>query len=192
MSWDSSLTNITQIKLTDQVVENKKKFDFSDDELIDFFNQRDKLEQVNFGEKTDYYLFSKRTTWKEKPSLVLALGSKDGETFSYLFAFRLPSKIMKDAELLTPIEMLAFFANNYGLPFKIGGKIGKFIYQEKISLPKNVSKANIVHIINPNNHSFMQSMMIKFEESSTGISVNCGIAFAINTTKLFEDLDIKT
>ena len=133
-------------------------------------------------------MFSKRTTWNDKKSTILAFGSKNDETFSYMFAFRLPSKILKDVELLTPIEMLAFFANSYGLPIKIGSKLGKFIFQEKIMVPKNISKANIVNIVNPSNHSFIQSMMLKIEEVRNGINVNIGIAFAINTRKLLEDL----
>jgi hypothetical protein len=186
--WDESVAGVTHLIFSDLMKECQQCFGFSQDELIDTFNRRDKLEPVRIDEKTDVLLFARRITWQEERAYILACAKREDAALNLQFAFTLPPKIYSLVDLLTPIEMLATFADHYGLPVAIGNHVARFIYRRRFLIPAESEGAPLVGINNPQKHSFIQSMMLKVARDDAQISVDCALVFAIDKTLLLADL----
>lgn len=188
LNWDDSVAGVKHLIFSDLMKECQQWFGFSQDELIDAFDRRDKLERVRIDENAHVLLFARRITWGGERAYILACAKRQDAALNLEFAFRLPPKMYSSVDLLTPLEMLAVFAERYGLPVAIGNNVARFIFRRRFLIPAESGGAPLVGVCNPQNHSFIQSMMLKVVRDDGQILVDCALVFAIDKTRLLADL----
>jgi len=79
--------------------------------------------------------------------------------------------------------VLEKFAQKYGLTIQIGNHEEKFIAGDSFPAGTAQRSQDIVRILNPSNHSFTQSLMIRMRDEGGLKYVDVSIAYCIDTTE---------
>jgi len=98
-------------------------------------------------------------------------------------AFRILPELADEAKTLKPIILLQQLALKFGLTIRVGQQLNKFIFRELIPMELSNEPAKLVEVINPENHSFLQSMFIKIEQKGDTKIANCALAYCIDSTR---------
>jgi hypothetical protein len=188
LTWDTSLMDVIRLRFSDLMRECQKWFDFSNDELLAAYEKRDKSEPIRLDDETEFVLFSRKAEWQSQDVHILVCARKEGKTLNILFAFRIPPQIHGIVDLLTPLEMLATFAEHYGLPVAVGGHVQKFIFRRDFKFPSDPLGVQLGAVRNPQDHSCVQSMMVRVSRDNGWVLVSCALVFAIDITLVLSDL----
>lgn len=144
--------------------------------------EHDSTEVVTFDNRTVHF-FAKRFFHKGEYFFIVCFGDKKGKDFEVGLGFKILVELTKELTKITPILLLQAFAQRFGLSLQIGNQINKFIMSETINIPKiEGSLEELVHIVNPKNHSFTNSSYIRFDVEKDIVVYRCLLAFAIDDT----------
>jgi len=119
---------------------------------------------------------------KKDYCLLVCTRIQDNSIFVDL-AFKILPELVITIKTVEPIIVLQELAQKFGLSIRIGSQLNKFIVRETIPIEKGVETTNIVNIINPKNHSFLQSIYLKIQQQNDTQLINCAIAYCIDTDK---------
>lgn len=98
-------------------------------------------------------------------------------------AFRIPTELADGAKTLKPIILLQQLALKFGLTIRVGQQLNRFIFRELIPIELSNESTKLVEVINPDNHSFMQSMLIRIEQKGDAKIANCALAYCIDSDR---------
>ncbi|MCK4273324.1 MAG: hypothetical protein KAW90_00420 [Dehalococcoidales bacterium] len=107
----------------------------------------------------------------------------DGSNLLVDLAFRIPAELVDEAKTLKPIILLQQLALKFGLTIRVGQQLNKFIFGESIPIKPFDKPTELVEVINPEKHSFMQSMFIKIEQQGDEKIANCALAYCIDSDR---------
>ena len=94
-------------------------------------------------------------------------------------AFRLKKELVDDAKTMLPFPLLQAFALQFGLPFKIGEREGKFVYNEIIPTSSGDIK-KVLRIVNSDGKPLVSSIWIRMLQNNMGFLAQCALVFCID------------
>jgi hypothetical protein len=188
LQWDTTARGINVLQSSDLMKQCYSWFCFTNEEIIDSFNHRDKSQTITIAPDAEWMLFAQRTTFKHRPSNTVAFATRSGNTLNLQFAIRIPFRLHDEMDLLTPFEMLQLLVEAYGLQITIGSVTAGLIIQHSFDVPAGVNPASLFQVHNPDNHSFLVSSLVKINPGQAGLVADCRLVFALDCTRLLSDL----
>ncbi|MEK6742309.1 MAG: hypothetical protein AABZ15_01795 [Nitrospirota bacterium] len=126
-------------------------------------------------------LCTKRFQRNGSDALLLVCTRKGSDTQSVDLAFWILPDLIVGVTGLEPLVLLQLLATRFGLSLRVGNQVNKFVFRETITINGPMEANQIVQIINPENHSFVQSIFIKVSEDSRGHHIHLALAYCIDT-----------
>lgn len=159
--------------------ECQDRFQISEEMVSDVLQNPDAQQTINY-ESLRVELFSKRISYSiDEQYLLVCTHTQDGDILID-FAFRLLTDLVHELRTTEPILLLQQFALRFGLTIHIGHELSKFILMAAIPInPKNTS-SELVKVLNPQNHSFIQSFFIRISQQNATTVANCALAYCID------------
>ena len=150
--------------------------------MLKVIQKSDKTESVIFNGQKEMIFFL-RFIPSEQDFYMLVCAERGLQSLVIYWAFKIFADLCKEIHLLSPIQLLARFADAYGLPITIGGLTSKFIFAHRIEVSSS-DPTRLISIHNPENHSFMNCLLLKVsrKDRSTFIA-DCALMFCIDTTR---------
>lgn len=135
-----------------------------------------KLDELELG------FFIKRITRPDGDFFVLVCAHRSGDDWLIELGFKLLPEIVTGLGTLEPLIVLQQFAQRFGLGVRIGHQFNRFIFREEIPLEQQATDPTaLVQIVNPSNHSFIQSVLVRIDNQGGTPIARCAIAYAIDT-----------
>jgi hypothetical protein len=187
LTWNNSENSIDTFKISDLMREYVDCFQFTNDELIDLFNRRDKWQPIG-PQELGLALFARRTRLHDQPCHILALASVEGRELNLHFAIRIPTITYEELDLLTPFEMLERTVQRYGLLVTVGDVTGHLIERSLLKVEGDVDVAKVVAIQNPQDHYYLLSLLIRVIPEGQEKLVECAFVFALDRDRIKKDL----
>jgi len=162
--------------------ECQDKFKISQAEVLKTIQKSDKTESVIFNGQKELIFFL-RFISSERDYYILVCAERRLQSLVVYWAFKIFADLCDDIHLLSPIQLLARFADAYGLPITIGDLTSKFIFAHRVEVSSS-DLTSLISIHNPENHSFMNCLLLKVsrKDRSTFIA-DCALMFCIDTTR---------
>lgn len=162
--------------------ECQDKSKISQTEVIKAIQESDKMESVIFNGQKELVFFS-RFIPSERNFYMLVCAERELQSLAIYGAFKIFADLYKEIHLLSPIQLLARFADTYGLPVTIGDITSKFIFAHRIEV-SSLDPTRLISIHNPENHSLMNCLLLKVSQKDrTSFIVDCALVFCIDTTR---------
>ena len=140
--------------------------------------------QTNFTfDNLELNFYLKYINLTKQEHYLLVCTRKEGGNSIIDLAFKILPSLVNDLRTLDPIMVLQEFVQRFGLVIRIGHQLNKFIIEETVLADVIPEPVKIVEIINPLNHSFLQSVYLRVENKNV---IKCAIAYCIDTEKYKE------
>jgi hypothetical protein len=166
--------------------EVREKFGITRNHVRDALNSPDSQSAITL-EDFEIVYYIKRILHSKGKLYLLVATHKIAEDIFVDLAFRILPELISDINTIEPIIVLQELIQRFGLTIRIGYQLNKFIFREIIPIDNsNSDETQLVQIINPNNHSFLQSIFMKIENQGSVKIVNCAMAFCIDTDEYSE------
>lgn len=162
--------------------ECRDKFRITEDQVQQVITNPDEQQVVSFDELTLRF-FVKRIFEAEVEYYLLVCTRLENGNLLVDLAFKILPELIGEVKTLEPIILLQQLALKFGLTIRIGQQLNKFIFRELIPLKSSAEPAKLVEVLNPENHSFIQSMFIKIEQQGDMKIANCALAFCIDSDR---------
>lgn len=160
--------------------ESRDKFQITEAQVQQAITSPDEQETANFDE-LELRLYVKQIPHGGGKCYLLVCTRWDSGNLFVDLAFRILPELVDEAKTLSPIILLQQLAQKFGLTIRIGQQLNKFIFRERIPMKSPFEPTKLVEIINPDNHSFMQSIFIKIEQQGGENIANCALAYCIDS-----------
>lgn len=158
------------------------KFHISQTDVIEAIQKCDKTESVIFNGQKELIFFLRRPS-SERGFYMITCAERRVQALIIYWAFKISTDLCQEIHLLSPIQLLARFADAYGLPVTIGGLTSRFIFAHRI-LVSSPDPTRLISIHNPENHSFMNCLLLKVSKKDrTSFIADCALVFCIDTTR---------
>lgn len=162
--------------------ECQDKFHISQTNVIEAIQKSAKTESVIFNGQKELIFFL-RFIPSERDLYMLVCAERELQSLVIYWAFKIFTDLCKEIHLLSPIQLLARFADTYGLPVTIGNLTSKFIFTHRIEV-SSTDPAHIISIRNLENHSFMNCSLLKVSKKDRNSFIaDCALVFCIDTTR---------
>lgn len=162
--------------------ECQDKFKISQTEVLKAIQKSDKMESVIFNGQKELIFFL-RFIPAEQDFYMLVCAERRSQSLVIYWAFKIFADLCKEIRLLSPIQLLARFADAYGLPITIGSLTSKFIFAHRIEVSSS-DPTRLISIHNPENHSLMNYLLLKVSQKDrTSFIADCALMFCIDTTR---------
>jgi hypothetical protein len=97
------------------------------------------------------------------------------------WAFKILCSLCNEIHLLSPLQLLTRFVQDFGLPITIGSSTGRMIAYHKTEVSEP-DPSKVVEITNPKNHSFFSSFFLRIRTEQGCHFADCALVFCIDTT----------
>ncbi len=162
--------------------ECQDKFQITEIQVEQTITSPNEKEAAKFDE-LELRFFAKQMLQAGDKYYLLVCTRWDGSNLLVDLAFRIPAELVDEAKTLKPIILLQQLALKFGLTIRVGQQLNKFIFGESIPIKPFDKPTELVEVINPENHSFMQGMFIKIEQQGDEKIANCALAYCIDTDR---------
>ena len=162
--------------------ECQNKFQITEDQVKQVITSPDKQQATKFDNLDLKFFVKEKLEPGGKYYLLVCTHLKDSN-FLVDLAFRILSELVEEVKTLEPIILLQQLALKFGLTIRIGQKLNKFIFSESIPIKPSHEQTKLVEVLNPENHSFLQSMFVKIEQQGDMKVANCALAFCIDSDR---------
>lgn len=162
--------------------ECRDKFQITEAQVQQAITSPNEQEAVKFDE-LELRFFIKQMPQDGEKYYLLVCTRLDGSNLLVDLAFRIPTEFVDEAKTLKPFILLQQLALKFGLTIRVGQQLNKFIFGETIPIKPFDKPTELVEVINPENHSFMQSMFIKIEQQGDEKIANCALAYCIDSDR---------
>ena len=157
--------------------EISKKYQISEDDVTKVIKGPDEVKRINleFGHELIFYL-------KQMPEgyhLLVDCHLK-GNQVIVITAYKIFPDLLKEIDSDDPLVVLEKFANKFGLPIQIGGFEEKYIAGDSFPVGVGQDPRQIVKILNPQNHSLTQSMMMRVRNEGQFQFIDVSVAYCID------------
>lgn len=158
------------------------KLQIIEDQVRQVIANPDETETVKFDD-LELIFFIKKLPHLESENFILVCSHLKDENLLVDLAFRILPELVDEIKTIQPIILLQELALKFGLTIRIGQQHNKFIFRESISLKSSQDLKKLIEIMNPYNHSFMQSIFIKINQKGNIKIANCALAYCIDSDK---------
>lgn len=186
LHWIPREQPIEEYVFTDLFKEEcQDKFHISQRDVVETIQKHDKEEPVIFNEQKELVFFSRRIP-SECEFYMLVCAERRAQSLIIYWSFKIFTDLCQEIHLLSPIQLLARFADAYGLPVTIGDLTSKFIFAHRIGV-SSPEPTRLISIHNPENHSFMNCLSLKVSQKDrTSFIADCALVFCIDTTRYID------
>lgn len=150
--------------------------------MIETIQKPDKEESVIFDKQKEIIFFLRFISTVKRKFYMFVCAERSAQGLIIYWAFKISSDLCQEANLLSPIQLLARFADMYGLPVTVGDITSKFIFAHRIEVTSS-DPTQLVSIHNPENHSFMNCLLLKVLQKDRTLVADCALVFCIDTTR---------
>lgn len=109
----------------------------------------------------------------------------EGDTYIIHWAFKILCSLCSEIHLLSPLQLLTRFIQDFGMPISIGSLTGKLIAYHKIGV-SDTDPSKVIEIANPNNHPYFSSFFIRIHTEQGKPIADCALVFCVDTTKYMQ------
>jgi hypothetical protein len=95
-------------------------------------------------------------------------------------AFRLKKELVDETKTIFPFPLLQALALRFGIPFRIGDKERKFVYNEIIPTTSGDIK-NVLRINSPDGRPLVSSIWVRILRNNMGFLAQCALIFCIDS-----------
>jgi len=162
--------------------ECRDKFQISETQVQQAITSPDEEEAAKFDE-LEVRFFVKQMLQVGGKYCLLVCTRWDGSNLFVDLAFRILTELTDEVKTLKPIILLQQLALKFGLTIRIGKQLNKFIFRELIPVELSGEPTKLIEVINPDNHSFTQTMFIKIEQKGDEKVANCALAYCIDSDR---------
>ena len=156
--------------------EISNQFQISENEVTQAIRGPDEIKRISLapGYQLLFYV-------KQMPAgyHILVTGELKEDQFIVQNTFKIFPDLMKEIDSNDPLVVLEKFANKFGLPIQIGGFEEKYMAGDSFPILPG-QNLNIVEIVNPQNHAFIQSMMMRVRNDNQSQFIDVSMAFCID------------
>lgn len=160
--------------------ECRDKFQITEYQVQQVITSPDEQQVANFEDLSLRFFIKRILEPQGQHYLLLICTHLEGSNLIVDLAFRILPELVEEVKTLNPIILLQQLALKFGLTIRIGQQLNKFIFRESIPIKSSVEPAKLVEILNPANHSFIQSMFIKIEQQEDIKVAHCALVFCID------------
>jgi hypothetical protein len=125
--------------------------------------------------------YTKRRQRSGSEAYLLVCTRKTTENQVIDLAFWIFPDLTAGLNVLEPLVLLQQFVARFGLTLRVGNQLNKFIFRETITIPGPVEASQVVEIIDPEHHNFVQSIFVKVTEDGDTHHIHCALAYCIDT-----------
>jgi len=158
--------------------ESSKKFNISEEEVRQTITGCDNYKRINLGPNHQILIYLKKLS---TGYYLLVDCQLKGDQNVVQNAYKIFPDLFSEFESDEPMIVLEKFAQKFGLTIQIGTNEEKFIAGDSFPVDTSQQQQNIVKILNPTNHSFTQSMMIRMRDEVGAKFVDISLAYCIDT-----------
>jgi len=158
----------------------RDKFQITEYQVQQVITSPDEQQVANFEDLSLRFFIKRILEPQGQHYLLLICTHLEGSNLIVDLAFRILPELVEEVKTLNPIILLQQLALKFGLTIRIGQQLNKFIFRESIPIKSSVEPAKLVEILNPANHSFIQSMFIKIEQQEDIKVAHCALVFCID------------
>ena len=162
--------------------ECRDKFQISETQVQQAITSPDEEEAAKFDE-LEVRFFVRQMPQAGGKYYLLVCTRWEGSNLFVDLAFRILTELVDEVKTLKPIILLQQLALKFGLTIRVGQQLNKFIFRELIPIELSNEPTKLVEVVNPGNHSFMQSMFIKIEQQGEEKVANCALAYCIDSDR---------
>lgn len=169
-----------KIKYSDQFNnESSGKIGIRKSHVESVISNPDKIFELKLenGIKPIYYV--KHIKNVKKPFYLLVDTLHNPDSIMVNMAWKLFPDLNSDMKNMTVAQMIHAFTNRFGLEVTIGDQTDHIFFEKTIKYEKS-KQMKLVSVSNPQNHSFVQSMLLKQNEDDEYMIVHCGMVFCID------------
>jgi len=160
--------------------ESSKKFNITEEEVRQTITGCDDYKRINLGSNQQILIYLKKLS---AGYYLLVDCQLKGNQNIVQCAYKIYPDLFAEFASNEPMIVLEKFAQKYGLTIQIGNHEEKFTAGDSFPAGTAQSTQNIVRILNPSNHSFIQSMMIRMRDEGGLKYVDVSLAYCIDTTE---------
>lgn len=125
--------------------------------------------------------FVKNETWRNHGFYLLVCARNANNNWIVDLAFRVHPTLAKSVGSLEPLLLLQSLAQQFGLAIRIADQLNRFIFREVIPIERyDNNLIRLVEVVNPLDHSCIQSLYIKVEEQGPSKVPNVALAYCID------------
>ena len=156
------------------------KFNVLEKEVIETIKGPDEIKRINLDSNHQLLFYLKKLS----VGYYLLVDCQLRENQNVVqYAYKIYPDFMEQINSNDPMIVLEQFANKFGLEIQIGGFVEKFIAGDSFPVGIGQQPQNIVNISNPQNHSFLQSMMMRVRNEGQFQILDVSLAYCIDTTE---------
>jgi hypothetical protein len=142
--------------------------------------QSDRRESLLF-DGLEIVLAARHIAKSQNDFYLLVCGEIKQDRYIVHWAFKIFCALCNEIHLLSPLQLLMRFVQDFGLPIKIGSSKGKMIAYHKTEVSEtDLNKA--VEITNPENKSFFSSFFLRIRTEQRRHFADCALAFCVDTS----------
>jgi len=116
---------------------------------------------------------------KELDSFLLVMGRRQNNILSVVSCFKILPSLLKETMTNEPIILLQQLALNFGFPIKVGERIGKFFFRERVPVPKDFKRLDVIRILTPKETKEINVVSLVFFKLTSEGFAEFAIAFSI-------------
>lgn len=163
------------------------KYNLFGNDIISTVDNSDYSQDIE-GADFSVRLFLKYFKKEEEEFYILVQGFVQDEQIRVDTAWKIYSDLIEEFTPSEPIKILQSLADKFGNTVHIGNITGKLIYHQTIPVESN-DMTKIMGVDSIKGHSFIQQILVKLNETGNNRSVECAIAYCIDTTNYIEWLN---
>lgn len=143
----------------------------------------DIVQTVDFDNQVISF-FVKKVSKGDSHFYLLTFAKTNGENLDVILAFKVLPELAPDLETPKPLILLQKLVERFGLSMQIGNQFNKFIMSEEIiSSDSTLDATEVIDILNPKDHSFINSFFMRTENQKGALVIKCALAFVIDETE---------
>ena len=179
---DLSLSGVEELVIADSAKDFMQSFQLTESDALDAFRYRDKTQSLQTPGAAGV-LFARRVTGPTGAEVLLGFVKRTGNTATLNYLIRVPNALCERLDMLTPLEMLAEVAEEFGFAITFGTVTSKFISYHSVRL-EAVDEPKLFYIDAPSTASFVFSSSCNISQADGGYLVQCATVFCLDRVRL--------
>lgn len=159
-----------------QELSDKMGVDPSD--IDDTFQNPDQFENTEFKGLALTFVMRKFPQFP-RSYYTLGYGERKGKGMNINMIWKVHPWDGVNIDEYSPLELLRRLALDFGLDIRIGTEKKPFYFHETIQLT-DTDPRDVIQILNPDKHEYVQQIFTRHEEAADGITIDCALGLCID------------
>jgi hypothetical protein len=114
-----------------------------------------------------------------RPYYVLGYGERKGKGMNITMIWKIHPWDDLNIHDFSPLQLLRRFATDFGLNIQIGNEVKRFYFHETLHVTATEPR-NVIQILNPDKHEYVQQIFTRHEQENDGITIDCALGLCID------------